>query len=210
MSELDPQIAVQLAELPRTLAAHVRLTLVALGLGIGISLPLGIFATRHPRLERAALAAASVLQTIPGLALLALMVPLLAWLSGFLERLGLAALPSIGFLPAVVALSLYSILPMLRNTVTGLAGVDEAMREAARGVGMRPAEVLWQVESEFANNSRETLKDFNKLVCGSAKHKLFVGSQVSDRESFIHVLLPAARACMRCQQLTIAAVLSLS
>lgn len=150
MSELDPQLAAQLADLPRTLAAHVRLTLVALALGIGVSLPLGIYATRHPRLERAALGVASVLQTIPGLALLALMVPLLAWLSGVLEGAGGPSLPSIGFLPAVTALALYSVLPMLRNTVTGLAGVDEAMREAARGVGMRPAEVLRQVELPLA------------------------------------------------------------
>lgn len=56
-------------------------------------------------------------------------------------------------------------------------------------------QVLWQVESEFAKNSRETLKDFNKLVCGSARNKLFVGSQVTDNEGFINVLLPAASAC---------------
>lgn len=57
------------------------------------------------------------------------------------------------------------------------------------------AEVLWQVESEFAPNGREALKDFSKLVCGSAQNKLFVGPQVTDNESFIKVLLPAAKAC---------------
>jgi len=56
-------------------------------------------------------------------------------------------------------------------------------------------EVLWQVESEFARDGREALKDFSKLVCGSAQNKLFVGPQVADNEGFINVLLPAARAC---------------
>ena len=56
-------------------------------------------------------------------------------------------------------------------------------------------EVLWQVESEFAKNSREALVDFNKLVLGSAKNKLFIGPHVSDQESFIEVLRPAAKQC---------------
>ncbi|MEM9177778.1 MAG: ABC transporter permease/substrate-binding protein, partial [Myxococcota bacterium] len=70
--------------------------------------------------------------------------------AALLEGAGLAPVPSIGFLPAVLALSLYSVLPMLRNTVTGLAGVDPALVEAARGVGMDPREVLWQVELPLA------------------------------------------------------------
>lgn len=138
------------AALPGWLAAHVELTLLSLGIGLAISLPLGVLVTRRPRLEAAALGVASVLQTIPALALLALMVPLLGFLGTGLEGVGLPAPPSIGFLPAVLALSLYSVLPMLRNTVTGLAGVDPAMREAARGVGMSPAEALWQVELPLA------------------------------------------------------------
>jgi osmoprotectant transport system permease protein len=142
--------AEQWAELPRYVAGHVQLTLIALMLGIAFSLPLGIAATRRPRLETWALGVASVLQTVPGLALLALMVPLLGVLGRGLEGFGLPAPPSIGFLPAMIALSLYSVLPMLRNTVTGIAGVDPALREAARGVGMNPREVLWQVELPLA------------------------------------------------------------
>ena len=138
------------AELPRVLAAHIELTLLALALGLLISLPLGILASRRPGWGRFVLGVASVLQTIPGLALLALMVPALAVLASVTEGLGLGALPSIGFLPAVLALSLYSVLPMLRNTVTGLAGVDPDLIEAARGVGMDPREVLWQVELPLA------------------------------------------------------------
>ena len=142
--------AEQWIELPRYLAGHVQLTLISLGVGLGVSLPLGIAATRRPRLESAALGIASVLQTIPGLALLALMVPLLGFLGTVFAGVGWPAPPSIGFLPAVLALSLYSVLPMLRNTVTGIAGVDPALCEAARGVGMSPREVLWQVELPLA------------------------------------------------------------
>ena len=142
--------AAQWAEMPRYLAAHVELSLLALGLGLAVSLPLGVLASRRPALGRLVLGVASVLQTIPGLALLALMVPLLAALSTLATGMGLAGIPSIGFLPAVLALALYSVLPMLRNTVTGLVGVDPDLVEAARGVGMSPREVLWQVELPLA------------------------------------------------------------
>ncbi len=142
--------AEQWVELPLYLAGHVQLTLFSLGVGICVSLPLGIAATRRPRLESGALAIASVLQTIPGLALLALMVPLLGLVGTTFEGLGWPAPASIGFLPAVLALSLYSVLPILRNTVTGIAGVDPALCEAARGVGMSPRETLWQVELPLA------------------------------------------------------------
>lgn len=142
--------AEQWVSLPPLLAAHVQLTMLSLSIGILISLPLGIAASRRPRLERIALGVASVAQTIPGLALMALMVPMLGALGPPFESIGWSAPPSIGFLPAVIALSLYSVLPMLRNTVTGIAGVDPAMREAARGVGMNPFEVLWQIELPLA------------------------------------------------------------
>lgn len=138
------------AELPRYVAAHVELSLLALAIGLAVSLPLGIVASRRPGLGRIVLALASVLQTIPGLALLALMVPALAGLAALTERFGLGSLPSIGFLPAVLALALYSVLPILRNAVTGLVGVDPALVEAARGVGMSPREILWQVELPLA------------------------------------------------------------
>ena len=124
-----------LAELPRLAAAHLQLSLAGLGLALALSLPLGIAASRRPRLAAAALGGASVIQTIPSLALLAIMVPLLA---------------SIGFLPAWIALTLYAALPILRNTVTGIAGVDPALREAARGVGMTPAQQLRRVELPLA------------------------------------------------------------
>jgi osmoprotectant transport system permease protein len=129
-----------LAQLPSYLTAHLQLALAALGLAIAISVPLGIAAARSPRLERPALAIAALIQTIPGLALLAVMVPVLAALG----------LRSIGFLPALIGLTLYGLLPILRNTVTGITGVDAAMVEAARGVGMTERQQLVRVELPLA------------------------------------------------------------
>ncbi|MGH7288574.1 MAG: glycine betaine ABC transporter substrate-binding protein [Myxococcota bacterium] len=124
-----------LAALPGLATAHLQLSLTALGLATLLSLPLGVLAAQRPRLEAAALAVASGVQTVPSLALLAIMVPLLA---------------RIGFLPALIALTLYGMLPILRNTVTGLAGVEPALREAARGVGMTPGQQLRRVELPLA------------------------------------------------------------
>jgi len=135
----------RLAELPPNLANHLMLTVVALGVGIAVSLPLAIFLAKQRRLQYPFVTAAGVIQTIPSLALVALMVPLLAETNGL--GLGLAAF---GFWPAVIALTLYSILPVLRNTVTGFMGVDAALIEAARGVGMNEWQVLWKVQLPLA------------------------------------------------------------
>ena len=136
----------QLALLPEYLTAHLQLSLVALLLGALISVPLGVWVVRHPRLEAALLAVASLIQTIPSLALLAVMVPALAFLSSVTQARFGFEVQSIGFVPALIALTLYSMLPMLRNAVTGLAGVDPALTEAARGVGMTSWQRLWRVE----------------------------------------------------------------
>ena len=143
-------MAEQLSLLPGYLTAHLQLTLASMGLGLVVSLVLGIWLTRNRRFEPAALAVASVLQTIPSLALLALMVPLLAGLGALTSSWWGIELRSIGFLPAVLALALYSVLPILRNTVTGIAGVEPALIEAARGVGMTDREQLLQVELPLA------------------------------------------------------------
>lgn len=130
----------QLALLPGYLTAHLQLTLFALLAGAAVSIPAGIAITRSRRLERPVLGVASVIQTVPSLALLAVMVPALSSLG----------LRSIGFLPAFIGLTLYSVLPVLRNTVTGLAGLDPALKEAARGVGMTSRQQLWRVELPLA------------------------------------------------------------
>ena len=140
----------QLALLPGYLAGHLQLSLFALLLATALSVPLGVWVTRHPRAETWVLGIAGVVQTIPGLALLAVMVPALAALGALTMRLVGVGVPSIGFLPALVGLTLYSVLPILRNTVTGIRGVDPAIVEAARGVGMTDAERLRLVEIPLA------------------------------------------------------------
>ena len=150
MSALDPRIAEALARLPEYLGAHVVLSLSALGLGLALSLPLALLAVRSPRLRWALLTAASVIQTIPSLALLALFYPLLLALSLLTKALTGAQFSALGFLPSLLALTLYSMLPILRNTVTGLLGVDAAVKEAALGVGMTPMQSLLQVELPLA------------------------------------------------------------
>jgi osmoprotectant transport system permease protein len=130
----------QLVLLPEYLTAHLQLTLLALLLSTVVSLPLGVAIARFRWLESPTLALAGIIQTVPGLALLAVMVPLLAAMN----------LPSIGFLPAIVGLTLYGLFPILRNTVTGIRNVDSALKEAARGVGMTPMQQLWRVEIPLA------------------------------------------------------------
>ena len=130
----------QLSLLPEYLTGHIQLTMVALLFGTSISVPLGILATRLRWIEQPIMGSASVIQTVPSLALLAIMVPVLAALN----------LKSIGYLPAIIGLTLYSILPILRNTVAGLQSVDPALIEAARGVGMTPSQQLRRVELPVA------------------------------------------------------------
>lgn len=140
----------QLALLPGYLTAHLQLSLVALALGTALSVPLGVGVTRRPRAESSVLGVASVIQTIPSLALLAIMVPLLGGLGALTASAFGVPISSIGYLPALVALTLYSVLPILRNTVTGIGGVDPALVEAARGVGMTPRQRLRRVELPLA------------------------------------------------------------
>lgn len=134
-----------LTGLPSLLASHLVLVLVSLAAAILVGIPLAIAVASRPRLAFSIVTVAGVIQTIPGLALLALMVPLLAETGG----LGLGVSP-FGFPPAVIALSLYAVLPILRNTITGLRGVDSSVLEAARAMGMSRSQVLLQVELPLA------------------------------------------------------------
>ena len=140
----------QLALLPGYLTAHLQLSLLALLLGTLISMPLGIWVTRRPALAQGVLATVGVVQTIPSLALLALMVPALAALSALTTSSFGVELRSIGFLPALLALTLYSMLPIVQTTVAGINGVDPALTEAARGVGMTERQKLLRVELPLA------------------------------------------------------------
>jgi osmoprotectant transport system permease protein len=147
---MNARLAAAWALLPEYLAWHVLLSASALALGIAISLPLAIAAARSPRLRWPVLAGASLIQTIPSLALLALFYPLLLALSALSLRLIGRGFPALGFLPSLLALTLYSMLPILRNGAAGILGVDPAIREAADGVGMTPGQRLFQVELPLA------------------------------------------------------------
>src|ERR1700754_942193 len=146
----DPRWGEALGHLPDYLGNHVRVSVTALALGLLISLPLALIARNRPVLRGTLLGFASVVQTVPGLALLALFYPLLLALAALsLSWLGFG-FSAFGFLPAVLALALYSMLPVLRNTITGLQGVDPAILEAAQGVGMTPRQSLFMVELPLA------------------------------------------------------------
>ena len=114
---------------------HILLTGISTGLAICLALPLGILASRYIWLRGPVLGAVGVLQTIPSLAMLAIL---------------LALMGKIGVLPAVTALTLYALLPIVRNTVTGLEGVSSEVMEAARGIGMTDRQQLWMVRMPLA------------------------------------------------------------
>src|SRR5438046_6871361 len=123
MARMDERIISALHLLPDYLARHVLICAVALALGVMIGLPLAVLATRRPAIRATALAAVNVVQTIPGLALLALFYPLLLGISTLTNSAFGFRLPALGFLPTVMALTLYSILPVLPTAVARLPGV---------------------------------------------------------------------------------------
>ncbi len=127
-----------LARVPALATQHLLLAMAALMLALAIGVPLAIRAARAPRLAAVVLGAASLVQTIPSLALLALFYPMLLWFGH--------GVPALGFLPALLALTLYALLPIVRNIVTGLRGLDPAVLEAADGIGMTAAQKLRIVE----------------------------------------------------------------
>jgi len=124
-------------ELWRECVRHVMLVAVAVGAAVLIGVPGGVVLAHRPRAERLVLGAASIVQTIPSLALFGFLIPL-RWIGG------------IGVRTALVALTLYALLPLLRNTVTGIRGVDPAVRDAGQGLGMTAAQLLWHVELPLA------------------------------------------------------------
>ncbi|HLZ74417.1 ABC transporter permease/substrate-binding protein [Phenylobacterium sp.] len=147
---MSPKLAAAFALLPEYLGWHVLLSFSALVLGVAISLPLAIAASRSARLRWPVLAGASLIQTIPSLALLALFYPLLLALSALAKATFGHRFSALGFLPSLLALTLYSMLPILRNGAAGILGVDAAIKEAADGVGMTSSQRLWQVELPLA------------------------------------------------------------
>jgi osmoprotectant transport system permease protein len=118
---------------------HLILVLVSMAIAAAIAVPLGMLIVGHPRLRAIALAAASVLQTIPSLALFGFLIPL-PFIGG------------IGAHTAIVALVLYALLPILRNTYVGLTSVDAAILEAAEGMGMTDEQILFRVRLPLASS----------------------------------------------------------
>jgi osmoprotectant transport system permease protein len=115
---------------------HLRLVAEAMALALIVGIPLGVLLTRRKFWQRPVLGLASVFQTVPSLALFGFLIPL--------------PFGGIGARSAVIALVLYALLPVLRNTVTGIEGVDKNVREAAVAMGMTARQILWQVELPLA------------------------------------------------------------
>jgi osmoprotectant transport system permease protein len=124
-------------EILEATAAHLSLVVISMAIAIAIALPLGMFIVQRPALRSIALGIASVFQTIPSLALFGFLIPI-PFIGG------------IGRRTAIVALVLYALLPILRNTYVGLTGIDPAVLQAAEAMGMTSSQILWRVRLPLA------------------------------------------------------------
>jgi osmoprotectant transport system permease protein len=125
------------AEIFSTTLQHLELVVIAMVIAVAVAVPLGILVVERPGLRTVALGVASVFQTIPSLALFGFLIPI-PYIGGIGER------------TAVVALVLYALLPILRNTYVGLTEIDPAVLEAATAMGMTPWQVMWRVRLPLA------------------------------------------------------------
>ncbi len=125
------------AEILQHTGEHLLLVGTSIAIATLVGIPLGILITRRANLRQPILGVANILQTIPSLALFGLLLPV-------------PIIGGIGIVPAIVALTLYSLLPIIRNTYTGITGIDPAIREAGRGMGMTDRQMLLQVEIPLA------------------------------------------------------------
>ncbi len=124
-------------EVFRLTLEHLALVAVAMLIAVLIGVPLGIVLARRAALRHWVLGAANVVQTVPSLALFGFLIPV-------------PLIGGIGSRTAIVALALYALLPIIRNTYIGISGVDPAVMEAARGMGMTARQTLWQVQMPLA------------------------------------------------------------
>jgi osmoprotectant transport system permease protein len=122
-------------DLPRLLREHLTLVFASLAIAVALGVPLGILAHRRPRMAGSLMAAVGVAQTVPSLALLAFLIALVG---------------AIGFVPALLALAVYALLPVVRNTHAGLAALPEGMRQAGLALGLRDGQVLRAIELPLA------------------------------------------------------------
>jgi osmoprotectant transport system permease protein len=128
--QLVKQFSNRWEDLLAAASIHIELVLLSMLIAIVVGVPLGIVVTRIPALKSWVIGGAGILQTIPSLALLGFMIPIFG----------------IGMKTAIAALFLYSLLPIIRNTYTGIKEVDQATIEAAKGMGMTDAQLLFKVE----------------------------------------------------------------
>lgn len=143
------------------LEQHIVLSIVAIVVASLISVPTGIYITRHKTASTIILGIVSVIQTIPSLALLGFMIPLFG----------------IGRLPAIIALTLYALLPIVRNTYTGIIEVEPSLIEAGRGMGMTRSQILWKVELPIARNViLAGVRTATVLTIGIATLATFIGA----------------------------------
>lgn len=124
---------------------HLVLSFGSLGLALLFGLPIGVAIYETAALRRPVLGGLNILQTIPSLALFGIMIPIFGWIAANIPGAAEAGVAGIGVFPALVALFLYSLLPVVSNTLTGLTGVNPATREAAAGLGMTRMQILFQV-----------------------------------------------------------------
>ncbi|MGH8796007.1 MAG: ABC transporter permease, partial [Caldimonas sp.] len=168
---------------------HLMLVFGSLALAVAVGVPLGIAAWRWPRGAGTVLGAVAVLQTIPSLALLAFLIVLVG---------------SIGFVPALIALFLYALLPIVRNTHTGLGGVPAGLTQAALSLGLTPRQTLAQVQLPLAaptisagiktaaviNVGTATMAAF--IGAGGFGERIVAGLAVNDNATMLAGALPAA------------------
>lgn len=132
------------------LGRHVQIVGAALLPTLCIGLPLGWAAYRYNRIGSALFPVLNVIQTIPSIALFGLLMAPLAWLASSMPALGRAGMSGVGLAPAVMALTLYSLLPVVRGMLAGLQQVPSGVLQAAHGLGMSPLEIFWRVEVPLA------------------------------------------------------------
>lgn len=184
------------ADFWRLTREHLLLVFASLAASVAAGVPLGIAAAKRPRLAQLILGAVGVIQTIPSLALFAFLIALLG---------------SIGTMPALLALILYALLPIVRNTHAGLAGVDAGMHDAARALGLSMPQALWRIELPLAlptmlagvktsaviNVGTATIAAF--IGAGGYGERIATGLALNDNAMLLAGAIPAAALALAVQ-----------
>jgi osmoprotectant transport system permease protein len=167
---------------------HLRLVGITIAIAVALALPAAVLLARRPAARRWVLGFANIAQTVPSLALFGFLLPLIG----------------IGEHTAILALSLYALLPILRSTLTGILGVDPSVRESAMAMGMTPRQILWQVELPLAVPSIVAgLRIATVTTIGTATIAAFIGAgglgvflvrgiAMMDKQALLAGALPAA------------------